>query len=330
MIPVTAPLGGAVLVLGAGPEGLAAAASLRAGGAEVTLWDDAPEARAAAEAGGAALHPADPARPGALEGVGLVVIETSVPVLYPAPHPAVTAALEHGVPIDNSLGLFFRSFGSAVWSGFDDPPRVVALTGGGAGGCAQVLAGILTQTGREAILVPAAGAGPLTLEPGSSGQVIILEAEPAALLTARALTPDIAVYCGPGGAEPASFGGPGGLFAAHRRLFAEGGPDRAAIDTSSAEGRLLAGQLTEAAADPRIIRTAPARKPGGPGWDVFLRKGFLSEWRKGRQTAAFDMRAQPGSGEPGEHALAAYAAARLLGVAPREAADVLLSAAIGT
>jgi UDP-N-acetylmuramoylalanine--D-glutamate ligase len=52
---------------------------------------------------------------------------------------------------------------------------------------------------------------------------------------------------------------------------------------------------------------------------VFARKGFLSEYRKGRQAAAIDLR-QIG-GLPGSHnhqnACAAYAVARTLGLAPR-------------
>ena len=51
-----------------------------------------------------------------------------------------------------------------------------------------------------------------------------------------------------------------------------------------------------------------------------MRKGFLSEYRKGRQTASIDLREM--TGLPGAHnhqnACAAYAAARTLGLAPRQ------------
>ena len=55
MIPVRGYEGRKVAVLGLGRSGLATARALLAGGAEPLLWDDAPEARAAAEAAGFAL-----------------------------------------------------------------------------------------------------------------------------------------------------------------------------------------------------------------------------------------------------------------------------------
>ena len=62
------------------------------------------------------------------------------------------------------------------------------------------------------------------------------------------------------------------------------------------------------------------QKLDGFGWSVTARKGFLAEWRKGRQVASIDLRGV--TGLPGAHnhqnACAAYAACRAVGVAPRE------------
>jgi len=81
----------------------------------------------------------------------------------------------------------------------------------------------------------------------------------------------------------------------------------------------LAGQLSEGVADDRVIRGSVEEKLTGPGWQVFARKGFLSEYRKGRQAGTIDLRSV--SGLPGEHnhqnACAAYAACRSLGIAPK-------------
>jgi UDP-N-acetylmuramoylalanine--D-glutamate ligase len=56
------------------------------------------------------------------------------------------------------------------------------------------------------------------------------------------------------------------------------------------------------------------------GWSVFARKGFLSEWRRGKQVASIDLRAI--AGLPGAHnhqnACAAYAACRSLGLGPKQ------------
>ncbi|MDE3029772.1 MAG: UDP-N-acetylmuramoyl-L-alanine--D-glutamate ligase, partial [Paracoccaceae bacterium] len=104
-----------------------------------------------------------------------------------------------------------------------------------------------------------------------------------------------------------------------RRLFAEGGPDRAVIGVDEVEGRYLANQLAEGPGDDRVIRIASGQKLEGAGWSVFARKGFLSEYRRGKQIASIDLRAV--SGLPGAHnhqnACAAYAAVRSLGVAPK-------------
>ena len=112
----------------------------------------------------------------------------------------------------------------------------------------------------------------------------------------------------------------GGYFAAKRRLFAEGGPDRAIIGVDEAEGRFLANQLSEGNGDDRVIRVSVASKLEGPGWSVGVRKGFLSEVRKGRQIASLDLRGM--ASLPGRHnhqnAAAAYAALRALGLPPRE------------
>jgi UDP-N-acetylmuramoylalanine--D-glutamate ligase len=86
-----------------------------------------------------------------------------------------------------------------------------------------------------------------------------------------------------------------------------------------AEGRFLANQMAEAPEDDRVIRVSVRAKLDGFGWSVFARKGFLAEYRKGRQVEAIDLRGIRGL--PGAHnhqnACAAYAAARALGIAPK-------------
>jgi UDP-N-acetylmuramoylalanine--D-glutamate ligase len=76
----------------------------------------------------------------------------------------------------------------------------------------------------------------------------------------------------------------------------------------------------EAGSGDPVIAISVERRLTGPGWNVFARKGFLAEWRSGRQVASIDLR--PIGGLPGAHnhqnACAAYAAARSLGLAPRQ------------
>ena len=318
MIPVRGFGSERVAILGLGRSGLSAARALRAGGAEPLCWDDSAAARATAEAEGFACR--DPARPGGVDGVAALIVSPGIAHLYPAPHPAVAAALAAGVPVDNDIGLFFRSLAGTDWARFDSPPRVVAVTGSnGKSTTAALLHHLLDAAGRSAQLAGNIGRGVLDLDPPGEGAVIVLELSSYQIELARALTPDIAVFTNLSPDHLDRHGGMGGYFAAKRRLFAEGGPDRAVIGVDEVEGRYLANQMAEGPGDDRVIRVSSGQRPAGPGWQVFARKGFLSEWRKGRQTASIDLRAV--AGLPGAHnhqnACAAYAAARALGLSPR-------------
>ena len=326
MIPVKGFSGQKVAVLGLGRSGLAAARALRAGSAEPVCWDDNPAARERAEDDGFACS--DLRRQGAFDGIATLIVSPGIPHLYPEPNPVVAAALEAGVPVDNDIGLFFRSFSGPEWNNFDTPPRVIAVTGSnGKSTTAALIHHILTETGREAQLAGNIGRGVLDIDPGGDGSVVVLELSSYQTELARALTPDVAVFTNLSPDHLDRHHGLGGYFAAKRRLFAEGGPDRAVIGVDEAEGAFLAGQLAEGPADDRVIRVSVARKLTGPGWQVFARKGFLSEYRKGRQAGSIDLRAIKGL--PGAHnhqnACAAYAACRSLGLAPRVIEDALHS-----
>jgi UDP-N-acetylmuramoylalanine--D-glutamate ligase len=318
MIPVRGLQGRTVVVLGLGRSGRATVQALRAGGAVPVVWDDSAPARAAAEAEGLTLR--DPARPGALADVALMVTSPGIPHLHPAPHPAIAAAWEAGVPVDNDVGLFFRSFATQDWDDFDTRPKVVAVTGSnGKSTTAALIHHILAESGRPAQLAGNIGRGVLDIAPARDGEVVVLELSSYQIELARALTPDVAVFTNLSPDHLDRHGGYGGYFAAKRRLFAEGGPDRAVIGVDEPEGRYLANQLAEGRGDDRVIAVSVTRRPEGAGWSVCARRGFLAEWRHGRQVAAIDLRGIPGL--PGTHnhqnACAAYAVARSLGLGPR-------------
>ncbi|KIC28911.1 UDP-N-acetylmuramoyl-L-alanine--D-glutamate ligase [Leisingera sp. ANG-S5] len=326
MIPVKGYEGAKVAVLGLGRSGLTTARALRAGGAVPLCWDDNPAAREAAEAEGFTCR--DLHKAGAFDDVAALITSPGIPHLYPKPNPVIRAAMEGGVPVDNDIGLFFRSFADADWQLHDQPPRVVAVTGSnGKSTTVALLHHILQEAGRESQLAGNIGRGVLDIDPPGEGGVVVLELSSYQTELARALTPDVAVFTNLSPDHLDRHGGMGGYFAAKRRLFAEGGPDRAVIGIDEDEGLFLAGQLSEGMGDDRVIRISAARKLTGPGWQVFARKGFLSEYRKGRQAASIDLREMMGL--PGAHnhqnACAAYAAARTLGLAPRLIGDAMAS-----
>ncbi|MEL7205550.1 MAG: UDP-N-acetylmuramoyl-L-alanine--D-glutamate ligase, partial [Pseudomonadota bacterium] len=214
------------------------------------------------------------------------------------------------------------------WARFDIPPKVIAVTGSnGKSTTSALIHHILECAGKPAQLAGNIGRGVLDIDPPGDGAVVVLELSSYQTELARALTPDVAVFTNLTPDHLDRHGGFGGYFAAKRRLFSEGGPDRAVIGVDEPEGVYLAGQLSEAPSDDRVLRISVDHKLSGPGWNVFARKGFLSEYRKGRQAASIDLR--PVSGLPGSHnhqnACAAYAACRAIGIAPRLIEDALHS-----
>jgi len=318
MIPVQGLSGQRVAVLGLGRSGLSAARALHAGGATPICWDDNPAARQNAEDEGFAC--AELTKQGAFEDIARLIVSPGIPHLYPHPNPVIAAALDAGVPVDNDIGLFFQSFATSEWNMFDIAPRVVAVTGSnGKSTTSALIHHILEHAGRNSQLAGNIGRGVLDIEPAPSGGVVVLELSSYQTDLARSLTPDVAVFTNLSPDHLDRHAGMGGYFAAKRRLFAEGGPDRAVIGVDEQEGAFLAGQLSEGAVDDRVIRVSVERKLTGKGWQVFARKGFLSEYRNGKQAASIDLRDV--AGLPGAHnhqnACSAYAACRALGLAPK-------------
>ncbi|WP_234855139.1 UDP-N-acetylmuramoyl-L-alanine--D-glutamate ligase [Paracoccus everestensis] len=319
MIPVQGVEGQTIAVLGLGRSGKATAAALAAGGATVVAWDDGVDTREAAAADGLTI--ADLTRADAWTGVAALITSPGIPHLYPRPHPVIAKAYAMGIPVDNDIGLFFRSYATEDWEGFDRAPRVIAVTGSnGKSTTTALIHHILSEAGRPTQMGGNIGTGVLSLEPAIDGEVVVLELSSYQTDLARALTPDVAVFTNLSPDHLDRHGGPGGYFAAKRRLFTEGGPDRAVIGVDEVEGLYLANQLSMGPADDRVIRISAGQKLDGGAWSVFARKGHLAEYRKGRQAASIDLRAIQGL--PGAHnhqnACAAYAACRAVGLAPRD------------
>ncbi len=318
MIPVQGYTGQRVAVLGLGRSGLATARALLAGGADPLCWDDSLEARAKAELEGFTCH--DLTRANAFDGVATLIVSPGIPHLYPTPNPVIARAMAAGVPVDNDIGLFFRSYATPDWDDFDQTPRVICVTGSnGKSTTTALIHHILEVAERPTQMAGNIGRGVLDIDPAVDGEVVVLELSSYQCDLARSLTPDVAVFTNLTPDHLDRHGGMGGYFAAKRRLFAEGGPDRCVIGVDEVEGQYLANQLGMDAQDDRVIRISSGQKLEGFGWAVFARKGYLAEWRKGRQVASIDLRSV--AGLPGAHnhqnACAAYAACRSLGIGPK-------------
>lgn len=319
MIPVRGYDGHKVAVLGLGRSGLSAALALRAGGAIPVCWDDNDDARINAEAKG--LLVADLNKDRSWDDVVSLIVSPGIPHLYPEPHAIVQKAWGMGVVIDNDIGLFFRSYATPDWDKFDVMPKIICITGSnGKSTTTALIAHILKEAGKPVQMGGNIGRGVLDLDPASDSEIVVLELSSYQTELARALAPDMAVFMNLSPDHLDRHAGIGGYFAAKRRLFAEGGPDKAIIGVDEIEGRYLANQVRQDSktGDP-VITISSGRKLQGPGWSVFARKGFLAEWRKGRQVASVDLRDMQGL--PGAHnhqnACAAYAVCRALAMAPK-------------
>ena len=319
MIPVRGYTGCKVAVLGLGRSGLTAARALRAGGAEPIVWDDNEKSRIAADAEDFVIL--DLNKNSSWQDIVCLIVSPGIPHLYPAPHPIVLKAWQNGVVVDNDIGLFFRSFATQEWDNFDVMPKVICVTGSnGKSTTTALIAHLLEGSNRKVVVAGNIGRGVLDIPPAQDGTIVVLELSSYQIDLARALAPDIAVFINLSPDHLDRHNGIGGYFYAKRRLFIDGNPDRAIIGVDEIEGQFLENQLRQDAksGDP-VISVSVNSKLQNNGWSVFSRKGFLAEWRKGRQVASIDLRSM--SGLLGEHnhqnACCAYAVCRSIGLAPK-------------
>ena len=290
MIPVREFAGQRVAVLGMGRSGQAAARALEAGEAKAICWDDEPEIRVAAEGQGFQVESLAESK--MWTDIASLVVSPGISHLYPEPHSLVKLAWQRGVPVDNDVGLFFRMWVTADRDEFDVLPRVVCVTGSNGKSTTTALIGhLLEMAGRPVQIGGNIGRPVLDLEPVSSGETVVLELSSYQIELARILVPDIAVFLNFSPDHLDRHGGVGGYFAAKRRLFSEGGAERQIIGVDNLEGEFLAalahGDLSDAES---LIRISAQRPIEGDGWSVSVKKGFLVEYRRGRQIASVDMR----------------------------------------
>ena len=337
MIPVREVAGQKVAVLGMGRSGRATARALVAGEAEVICWDDEPEARVSA--GGQGFRVDSLAGDEMWTDIECLVVSPGVPHLYPEPHPLVKMAWRHGVPVDNDVGLFFRNWNSAGIddAGIDDAefgdsefgdfgeygvvPYFVCVTGSnGKSTTAALIGHLLDSAGQKVQVGGNIGRPVLDLEPVSDGEFVILELSSYQIELAQTLTPDIAVFVNFSPDHLDRHGGVGGYFAAKRRLFSEGAPERQVIGVDEMEGEYLAARADDDLLEvDSLVRISARRSIEGDDWSVSVKNGFLVERRRGRQVASVDLRdiRNLRGTHNWQNACAAFAVCRSSGLAPR-------------
>jgi len=319
MIPAVGFAGGKVAVFGLGRTGLTAARALMAGGAEVALWDDKPEARAKAAAEGlnvADLNKAD------WSGFSALMLSPGVPLTHPKPHWTVQKATAAGVEILGDIELFARAANAAP---IFKRPKIAAITGSNGKSTTTALLGhLLAGAGMDARVGGNIGVGVLDLPDMHGGAVYVLELSSYQLDLTSSLKPDAAVLLNISADHIERHGSMEGYVASKRRvLLNQGKGDTAVIGVDDPWCQKICTEIT--AANRRTIRMISAQKSLGRG--VYALQGVLYDATGDRVEEICDLtraRSLPGR-HNWQNAAAAYAAARSFGLTPEEAARGLMS-----
>ncbi|THD81246.1 MAG: UDP-N-acetylmuramoyl-L-alanine--D-glutamate ligase [Phenylobacterium sp.] len=319
MIPVRGFEGKTVAVFGLARTGLAAARALIAGGANVALWDEKPQARAAAEAEGLPLVDLTSAD---WSGFAAIMLSPGVPLTHPEPHWTVRKARAAGVEIVGDIELFARTVNAAPEH---KRPKIVAITGTNGKSTTTALVGhICAQAGRDVRIGGNIGYGVLGLEDMHGGAVYVLELSSYQLDLTSSLKPDVAVLLNISPDHLDRHGGMEGYVAAKRRvLLNQGKGDTAVIGVDDPWGQQICTEIT--AANRRTIVPVSASKAMSRG--VYALDGLLYDATGERAVEVADLKRARSL--PGRHnwqnAAAAYSAAKGLGIDAAEAAEHLMS-----
>ncbi len=319
MITVRGFAGKRVAVFGLARTGLTAARALVAGGAEVALWDEKPEARAAAMAEGLPLvdlHAAD------WMDFDALMLSPGVPLTHPKPHWTVERARADRVEILGDVELFARTVAACAEG---RKPKVVAITGtNGKSTTTALLGHIVRSAGKDAQVGGNIGLGVLGLEEMHGGAVYVLELSSYQLDLTFSLKADAAVLLNISPDHLDRHGGMEGYVAAKRRVFQNQiKGDVAVIGVDDDWCSHICTELV--AANRRTIRPISSGRSMGRG--VYALSGVLYDATGDRVIEVADLlRAEA---LPGRHnwqnAAAAYAAAVAVGISPADAARGLMS-----
>lgn len=283
-------------VLGFGGTGASVARALADEGREVAVWDDRPDARAAAGAAGFAVRPLE-------DGVALLLPSPGVP----ASHPAVRAARAAGVPVIGDIELLWRRRAG-------DGARFLAVSGtNGKSTVTALCAHLLEGAGVEAAAGGNLGPPALEMPRLGRGGVYVLEASSFQLELVDGFRADVAVLLNIAEDHLDRHGGRAGYVEAKRRLFRHQGPDETAVvGVDDADARASADLLEAAPEGPRVVRVSCGSEPAGGVW---VRGSVLVDDLDGRAAEVADLdRALRIPGAHNRHnAACAYAAARAAG-----------------
>lgn len=178
MIPITAFSGKRVALFGLGISGFSAASALKAGGAEVIVFDDTPSR--CQEAEGQGLEVVD-LKTADWDKIEALVLSPGVPLTHPKPHWVVEKARAAFVPVIGDTELFFseylkRGAGLGASHQESESDRVIVITGtNGKSTTTALTTHILKEAGGCAVMGGNIGYGVLDMPDFGSGHIYVLE-----------------------------------------------------------------------------------------------------------------------------------------------------------
>jgi len=312
VIPVTAFAGRRVAVLGLGRSGRSAVRALQAGGATVCAWDDDAERRRTVDDG---INVAEP-RSIDWSAIAALVVSPGVPLTHPTPHPVVRLGQAAGCEILGDVELLARSVRG---------PRFAGITGtNGKSTTTALLGHLLSIDGRNVEIGGNLGVPALDLAPLANDGIYVLEMSSYQLDLTVSLSFDVAVLLNVSADHIDRHGSFAGYVAAKKRIFrGHGSPRHAIVGVDDPTSEEVFREI-EAIGDATPVPISASRSIEG---GVFVEDGRLMDGLSGAAEAVADLAVA--ATLPGAHnwqnAAAAYAAARVLGVAPDVAARGLMT-----
>jgi len=311
MIPLPSTRDRTLAVLGLGRSGLSACRALLASGARVRAWDDAPARRAVAAA---AAVPVVDLECCDWQEVDRLVLSPGIPLHHPRPHRLVARALDAGVAVTGDLELLVEN----------DPARgIVGITGTNGKSTTTTLVGaLLRAAGVGAQVGGNIGLPVLDLLPKPGEDIYVLELSSYQLDLSEHLACSVAVILNLSPDHLERHGGMAGYVRAKARILRnQRATDWAVIGVDDDHCRAL----FEQARTERGRQVVPVAVGRSLDDGVFVIDGRLHDALGPVARPIVDLR--PIESLRGTHnwqnAAAAYAAARVLGVEPRTAAEGL-------
>ncbi len=218
MVPTYRYAGEKVVVMGLGKSGLSAAASLRASGADVAVWDDQPASLAQGTAKGFRAFDGAAAP---LSDVRAVVWSPGIPHTFPQPHSLAVKARAQNIPLTCDVDLLLEAQTDA---------SVIGITGtNGKSTTTALTAHIFAGAGRKVAAGGNIGIPALDLEPLGVGGTYVLELSSYQLELVPHLACETAILLNITADHLDRHGGMDGYIAAKRRIFSYQRPPRVAV-----------------------------------------------------------------------------------------------------